>query len=377
MAARLKGPRAWIAGLVAVLVLLPGLGHAQAGVRECRLLDGGDTVTFQIPPSVSFELGQQPIDGSILYISKAYTFRYRCLNNAVVPKRAAIVILGDYAPIREALRKASLSLSIVYESLFLGQWSPDPLEPTYSPYFSVGDPYQGDSGERIGRIFLVLLMNRPITKPLRSFLPATFAFKLVADEGAVMAPGIFLNTTPSRFQYIPSCIGSVSVDNTVTFDTVLTTASYNGKLPQAKPFNLTARINSPAACPGMEPLIGPSASNNALDAFFLRTVVSFLPQSGERTDKFKETLFLKNADGQENGLQLTITNAANQTVKFGTLPMDQYGLTLPDYAGNVGPTLQGTTLSQIQTYTAHLERTGAELKTGTYSAQVLVKVTWY
>ncbi|WZB73531.1 hypothetical protein WJ972_18625 [Achromobacter insuavis] len=101
MAARLKGPRAWIAGLVAGLALLPGLGHAQAGVQGCRLLDGGDTVTFQIPSSVSFDLDRQPVGGSILYISKGYEFRYRCFNNASTPKRVALVILGDYAPIRE------------------------------------------------------------------------------------------------------------------------------------------------------------------------------------------------------------------------------------------------------------------------------------
>lgn len=377
MAARLKGPRAWIAGLVAVLALLPGLGHAQAGVQGCRLLDGGDTVTFQIPPSVSFDLDRQLPGGSIIYISKSYEFRYRCFNNATTPKRVALVVLGDYEPIRNSLREASLRLSIVYDSLFKGQWSPDPLYPTYLPYFSVDEPYLGDTGERIGRILMVLNLEQRVLKPLRAFLPATHAFKLVADESSLTAPGIFLNTTPSRFQYVPSCVGSVNVDNTVTFDTVLTTASYNGKLPQAKPFNLTARINSPAACPGLESLTGPPASSNPLDGFFLPTVVSFLPQSGERTDIFDREIFLKNANGQENGLKLSITNAANQQVKFGPVPMDQYGISDVRYVGNAGPTLYGTKLSATQAYTAHLERTGAELKTGSYSAQVLVKLTWF
>ncbi|WYX35236.1 hypothetical protein WJ966_28245 [Achromobacter xylosoxidans] len=151
---------------------------------------------------------------------------------------------------------------------------------------------------------------------MRVFLPPTFAFKLVADEAAVADPGIFLNSTASRFQFIPSCIGSVNVDNTVAFDTVLTTSNYNGKLPQAKPFNVMTRINSPA-CAGLASLTGPPSSDNPLDEFYLRTVVSFLPQGGERTDPTDESIFLRNADGQENGLKLSITNGANQTIKLG------------------------------------------------------------
>ncbi|WP_220125488.1 hypothetical protein, partial [Klebsiella pneumoniae] len=145
----------------------------------------------------------------------------------------------------------------------------------------------------------------------------------MADDNAVLQPGVFFNTTPTRFQFIPNCICVVGVDNTVAFDTVLTTTSYNGKLPQAKPFNLTMQINSSAACPGLDRLVVAPSSSGALDEFFLPTVVSFLPQSGERTDIFDREIFLKNANGQENGLKLSITNAANQMVRFGPVPMDQ------------------------------------------------------
>lgn len=377
MAARLKGPRAWIAGLVAVLALLPGLGHAQAGVRECKLLDGGNIVTVNVPPSVSFNLDVAPISGFPLYFSHPYIFDYRCINNAPGMKRAALVLTGDYAPLRQALRDASLTLGIVYVTFADDYWNPDPLGQNYQPFKSVGDPYQGDTGPRKGNIQLFLYATERVKTPRRVFLPATFAFKLVPDELAVDAPGIFINSTASRFQYIPNCVGSVSVDNTLLFDTVLTTANYNGKLPQAKPFNVTVRTNSAAACPGLDALIRPPDSGNPLDSLFMRTIVTFLPQSGERVDPFDETLFLRNADGQENGLKLTITNAANQTVKFGPVPFDQYGPANVHYVGNVGPILQGVVQSQTATYTAHLERTSAELKTGKYSAQVLVKVSWF
>ncbi|WP_431138021.1 hypothetical protein, partial [Psychroserpens mesophilus] len=79
---------------------------------------------------------------------------------------------------------------------------------------------------------------------------------------------------------------------------------------------------------------GPPASSNPLDGLFLPTVVSFLPQSGERTDIFDREIFLKKGNGQENGLKLSITNAANQQVKFGPVPMDQYGISDVRYVGN-------------------------------------------
>ncbi|MEB6660296.1 hypothetical protein MXL91_02495 [Achromobacter ruhlandii] len=368
--------RAWLVGVLTAFLLLPGVGHTQAAGRGCRLLDGGNIVTFNLPPSISFALDQQLIPGFPIYISSPYEFRYRCTNIPNLRRQAAISILGDFGPVLQALRNASLRLTIVYDNIEKGQWNPDPTAPTYAPYFSVDAPYDGDSGERLGRIILLLYAERRVTRPLRVFLPPSFAFKLIADETAGGDPGIFLNSSASRFQFIPSCVGAVNVDNTVIFDTVLTTANYNGKLPQAKPFNVTTRMNSPA-CPGLEGLTSPPSTSNPLDELYLRTAVSFVPQSGERTDLLDQTIYLKNADGQENGLKLTITNEANQTVTLGALPADDHGTFPSRYNGNLGGLLHGTTLSQTQTYTAHLERTTAELKTGKFSTQVLVKVTWF
>lgn len=368
--------RAWLVGVLTAFLLLPGVGHTQAAGRGCRLLDGGSIVTFSLPPSISFALDQQFIPGFPIYISSPYEFRYRCTNSPNLTRRAAISILGDFGPVRQALRDASLSMAVVYDSLEKGIWNPDPTAAVYSPFFSVDDPYQGDSGERLGRIFLLLYAEKSVTRPLRVFLPPSFAFKLIADETAGGDPGIFLNSTASRFQFIPSCVGAVNVDNTVTFDTVLTTVNYNGKLPQAKPFNVTTRMNSPA-CPGLEGLTSPPSTSNPLDELYLRTAVAFVPQGGERTDLLGQTIFLKNADGQENGLKLTILNEASQTVTLGELPRDDHGTFPSRYNGNLGGLLHGTTLSQTQTYTARLERTTADLKTGKFSTQVLVKVTWF
>uniref|UniRef100_UPI0035A062A7 hypothetical protein n=1 Tax=Achromobacter insuavis TaxID=1287735 RepID=UPI0035A062A7 len=364
MAARLKGPRAWIAGLIAAFLLLPGVGYAQAGVRGCWMIDGSDKVVLNLPPSVSFDIGAQPPAGMMLYRSREYHFRYRCLNNLPGMHRVVITKLADYATVQKAMDDASMELWITYGGVsFNPLWNPDPTSSSPAQYV-VGDPYQGDTGERDGFVMMILNAKKWTHVPLRSYLPPTTAFKLMADDNAVLQPGVFFNTTPTRFQFIPNCIGVVGVDNTVAFDTVLTTASYNGKLPQAKPFNVTMQINSSAACPGLDRLVVAPSSSGALDEFFLPTTVSFLPQSGERTDVLDEALFLKNADGQENGLKLTITNAANQKVRFGPVPIDQYGITNARYVGNVGPTLYGTKLSATQAYTAHLERTGAELKTG-------------
>ncbi|MFY2947829.1 hypothetical protein ACOTH1_03900 [Achromobacter ruhlandii] len=148
------------------------------------MLDGGGIVTFSLPPSISFALDHQFIPGFPIYISSPYEFRYRCTNSPNLTRRAAISILGDFGPIRQALRDASLSVAVVYDSLEKGIWNPDPTAAACSPFFSVDDPYQGDSGERLGRIFLLLYAEKSVTRPLRVFLPPSFAFKLIADETA-------------------------------------------------------------------------------------------------------------------------------------------------------------------------------------------------
>lgn len=367
--------RVWRGGGLIACMLAPALGYAQMGVRECTLLNGDNTVTFTIPPSVNFSSDSAPIAGSFLYLSRPYEFQYRCINNAPGLRRVAIVVQGDYAPLRQALRDASLRLDIVYDNLQLGSWNPDPLIFGHTPFFSVDAPYEKDTGVRLGRIFLMLFSTERVTTPLRVYLPATMAFRMIPDETATAAPGIYLNSRASRFQYIPQCIGSVNVDNTVQFDTILTTSNFNGKLPQTKRFNLTTQVNN--ACPGIAGLVAPPGPISG-DEFYVRTLVSFLPQSGERVDLMDDAIYLKNANGQENGLKLSITNAANQTIKFGPIPVDTHGEpSSAYYTSNLGVTLHGTSLALTQTYTARLERSGAELKTGKYSAQVLVKVAWF
>lgn len=366
----------WKGGLAIACLALPAWAHAQSATG-CQLLSGGDSVTFNVPPAVNLSSSNAPISGRILYISHPYEFQYRCTNSSPFPQRVALTVLGDYTPVRQAMRDASLRLDIVNDGDMINMWNPDPEVLGGRLTTTIREPYIGDTGIRSAYIVLILSSTKRVNTPLRVFLPPTSAFKLIADEWAAGSPGIFLNTTASRFQYIPVCVGDVSVDNVVQFDPVLTTVSYNGKLPQSKPFNVITRINQPA-CAGVDALVKPPSTSNPLDEFLLRLAVSFQLQSGGRIDIDDESLILTNAAGQENGLKLRITNASGQSVKLGPVSLDDHGVPHGYYRNNLAGSLHGSTLSLTQQYTAHLERQpGTVLRTGQYSAQMLVKFHYF
>ena len=88
------------------------------------------------------------------------------------------------------------------------------------------------------------------------------------------------------------------------------------------------------------------------------------------------SIILNNEDGVENGLKLQIldTSKANQPVEI--LP----ALVPPLYqdAGNFGQLMGDHPAAAVHTYTASLTPDpGKELKLGKYSAQVLVRVSYY
>ncbi len=105
--------------------------------------------------------------------------------------------------------------------------------------------------------------------------------------------------------------------------------------------------------------------------------MAFEPQGGERVDAMQQTLYLKNADGKENGLKLRITNAAGNYVQFGQLFINRLGRPISLSLNNIAAELLNMT-SVTQAYTAHLGRgPSIGLSIGTYNTQALVKATGY
>uniref|UniRef100_UPI00227F7525 hypothetical protein n=2 Tax=Gammaproteobacteria TaxID=1236 RepID=UPI00227F7525 len=90
------------------------------------------------------------------YLSREYHFKYRCLNNLPGMHRAVIAKLADYALVQKAMDDASMELWITYGGMnFTDLWNPDPTSSSPAQY-AVGDPYQGDTGERDGFVIMVL-----------------------------------------------------------------------------------------------------------------------------------------------------------------------------------------------------------------------------
>ncbi|MFY2842650.1 hypothetical protein ACOTJF_13225 [Achromobacter ruhlandii] len=370
-----QGARRALARVLMAIALMPAFAYGQATpANGCFSSAGANAVRLEIPPAVTFDLDRQLINGEWLYRSRVYEFNYRCVRNRAGLAQVGLRTLADFSLIRRALRDTGVRLDLIINGDVNRFWNPDPFIPGGSEDYFFGDPYAEDTGERTFTVSMLLIVDRQVTSPLRVFMPSSTAFKLVNDPWGVADPGIFITTSSTRFQYVPRCIGELAVDSVVPFDTVLNTATYNGKLPQAKPFQVITRVNP--ACPNLDPLIRPEGAN-ANDVFHLPLAVSFEPQGGERMDSMQQTVFLKNADGKENGLKLRITNAAGNNVQFGALFVDRLGMPISLSVNNIATPLLNTT-SVTQAYTAHLEREPAiGLSMGKYNTQVLVKASWY
>lgn len=366
-----------LARVLMAIALMPAFAYGQAHpANGCFSSAGANAVRLEIPPSVTFDLDRQLINGEWLYRSRVYEFNYRCYRNrpGINQSQVELRSLFDFAIIRQALRDTGVRLDLIINGDVNKFWNPDPMIPGGAEGYAFGDPYSQDTGERTLTVTMLLIVDRQITSPLRVFMPSTTAFKLINDSWGVADPGIFITTSATRFQYVPRCIGDLAVDSVVPFDTVLNTVTYNGKLPQSKPFQVITRVNP--ACPNLGSLTRPAGANPN-DVFHLPLAVSFEPQGGERMDPMLQTIYLKNTDGKENGLKLRITNAAGSNVQFGTLFVDRLGMPISLSVNNIAAPLMNTT-SVAQGYTAHLEREPTiGLVTGKYNTQVLVKATWY
>ena len=157
------------------------------------------------------------------------------------------------------------------------------------------------------------------------------------------------------------------------FKSVLAMTGNQANLPQQLPFNVTARVNP--AC-NLGSLTAPMVPDNANTRFLMWLSAQFVMQGPGRIGDGGTSIILNNEDGVENGLKLQIldTSKANQPVEI--LP----ALVPPLYqdAGNFGQLMGDHPAAAVHTYTASLTPDpGKELKLGKYSAQVLVRVSYY
>lgn len=360
----------------AAVLGLPGLAHAQNLSKRGCTSSGGFNI--QLISSVNFTLGKLPPPGTEIYRTVTYSINYECvhynqLGNAVT-STPQLYALADYSKLNDSLRKAGLQLAIIVNGDESNPWYPNliaglPISETHE----AGAAYTGTSGPRVLTIVAKLSVINDNPPAARYPVPSATVFKLVAAYGAGTSSGPFITTSATRMQFVPQCIGDVSVDNLVQFDRVMAVTGYMGTLPQQHPFTVTGRINPSCA---IGSLTAPASPDNAQTQFLMLLAAQFVLQGAGRLDDAGQSIILSNDDGVDNGLKMQILDADNANLPVTILPAPAP----PSRAdvGNFGQLVGYNPAAAVHTYTALLmPDPGKELKIGKYSTQVLVRVTYY
>ncbi|SUF96735.1 Uncharacterised protein [Salmonella enterica] len=343
---------------------------------------GGIPETLGLPPAVSFETGNVPANGAVLYTSPGWhDIRYQCSKSnsdaKVFKDGPALFLLSDgRALLKQALDNAGLKLQILVNS-DSNVWTP--LE---SDHTEVGS-YNNDNktGKKTLKLKaqLVVVDNRKITPGFYA-VPDLSAFKLLAFNGAFGSPGVPINTGAVRLQFVPKCFVKTSLSTPdINFGPVITT-DVNNSLSLSRPLTVTAGVNE--FCNGGGANLGNLRGSYTLHLnstvkgpYYLELPlkVSFMLNNGGRVSSDgKSILLYKEGTTDENGLQLKI-NAPDDgnpvTFNDTSSPVNKFG------EFNGAPDKK--TWSIQKTYTAVLSSTGRQVITGKYQAQVTVKVDYY
>ncbi|EAZ9289995.1 hypothetical protein D9P64_08970 [Salmonella enterica subsp. enterica serovar Kibi] len=371
--------------------ILPGFAGA-ADKNECTDWNGASSVIYlQLPDSVSFEPGKefQP------YISPPTTVKYKCsftlFPNPDKQHQVALTKLADLGPLTGALKNAGMKMELMItdSSGVSSSWTFSGTDPASAlqDHVNIGSTYPvlpGDTdrttGDRTLTIRTKLSREKGYNLPGFYVIPPLSSFKLVPYYGT-FSGGIPLNTPPIRLQYVPTCFVQSSLPtNNISFGPVLTTDADNS-LSRKIPFTVTANVNR-SCNSGLfgNLLTGYKPSLAGAQTYYLNLPlkVSFILNNGGVISADNKSIILhKKGTETENGLQLKITDGSGAPVTFGEIsttgsippPANQFG----KFQGSDS----GGTWNISNTYHAVLSSTGKPVITGSYSAQVTVKVEYY
>lgn len=358
-----------------MMSVLAGPGHAYAADTKCTALNGSmGTIKLQLPASVSFD----PQGDLKPYLSPPSKFDFTCSASDGASHTVGIIRLGDMAPLIDALNKAGLKLEIlVSDSSGGGESVWDFSVKTPAEYVNVGSSYIGTTGNRIMTFRTRLTRDQTKPKPNPGFyvVPGLTSFKLIPDYYSTKI-GPFLETPPIRLQYVPACFVRTRLGtNNVNFGPILT-SDVDSTFSRSIAFNVIADVNKSCNNGTFGNLLGSytvSVTGGTTNYYLeLPLKVSFiLNNGGEASSDRKSILLYKESTSDKNGLQLEIKAPDGNPITFNeaSLPVNEFGI----FQGAEG----GGTWNIINTYQAVLSSTGEQVKTGKYSAQVIVKVDYY
>lgn len=353
-----------------MMFVLAGPGYVYADVNYgCTIPDGGNSVTLNLPSSVSFAPLQKPQVGDVVYRSDTYKINYDCWsgNGGYVYLQR----LSDTGVLTQALKDTGLEMKFeIKNSDGTSIQAYNPLDS--SDQVKVSQFY---NSRITGTLYLHILLtvSRDIG-PVFAAVPALSAFRLAAVSGGFDGSRIDINSTPVRIQYVPVCFVQTRLNtNTVNFGPVLTTEVDNS-FTRSIPFTVTADVNS--SCDHGNLMDGYTAwPSGGPQTFYLNLPlkVSFVLNNGGVVSSDKKSILLyKKGTSDKNGLQLEIKPREGEPVTFNetSLPVNKFG----NFYGADG----GGKWVINNDYNAVLSSTaGEQVKTGKYSAQVTVKVDYY
>nr|HAF2588642.1 fimbrial protein [Salmonella enterica] len=358
-------------------VMLPGFADAaSAGDGFCKNLDGND-IRLNLPPSVSFV----PDTDFPPYTSPPVYINYQCTTNGTAT--VAITLLADLNPLTDALGKAGLKLEVLVTDSSGGGGSTWIFtgDKNKIDHINIGTPYTNDTKVRTMTIRMKVSRDTSALPPDPGFyaIPSLSSFKLVPYYSSFQGP--FIITPPLRLQYVPTCfVQTVLPTNNVNFGPVLTTDADNS-FSRKIPFTVTANVNkscNSGQFGNLQTGYKPDLTGAQIYYLNLPLKVSFILNNGGAISADNKSIILhKKGTETENGLQLKITDGSGAPVTFGEIsttgsippPANQFG----EFQGSDS----GGSWNISNTYHAVLSSTGKPVITGSYSAQVTVKVEYY
>ncbi|EEM2539378.1 fimbrial protein [Salmonella enterica subsp. enterica serovar Morehead] len=340
--------------LPAAVFLLAAYSLPAAAFNEQSSCEGTGNTRFQMN-SINWHSGMLPKPGTLIYTSPYYTVNYRCTTqlDSQLKFEPTLQILGDFQSAITALDRTGLKLDIS-----MTETGHSPV--TWYWYEMKGGPNTKPFGASMGSN--QTNVNRSVTFQLKLYVDKQINSAQIVDVGSLTAfsiipctscttvQGVHLTSTPFSIRYMPSNFGYVRISPT----TVNLGHIYTNYQNPEKRATFTVRAGQNLGVGGPD------------GKFTIPLQVTFT--TGKvLTDSNHAALMTSDDDGQPNGLTLSILNDAGNTLEFGK-PSDLGALVSGD-TGIIATPVE-------KNYTALLKESGGPLKTGPFSADVTVTVTY-
>ncbi|EBY9433388.1 fimbrial protein [Salmonella enterica subsp. enterica] len=355
-----------------MVFVLAGTGYAYASPGCTQTNGQTSAVRMHLPPSVTFLPGATPDLNKPLYTSPEYEVGYKCTNDGS-ETQIAMNRLQDLDPLLNALTVAGIKLVFhirdssgdTKEFIMNDAGFPPPT------VIFIGNRYKGTTS---GILYIRLEMYlKTVPKPGFYPVPSLSIFQIL-PQWSFSYGGFFITTDATRIQYVPTCFVKTSLStNKVDFGPVLT-SEIDSSFSILRPFNVGASVNSASGCDTgtLQNKYEVTTSGGKYDYYLnLPLKVTFSVASGGTPSSDNSAIILKNENGEDNGLQLKISDPAGNLVTFGDVLQPE------SHPANQLGEFDNGIFTVNKKYTATLSSTGKPVKIGKYNAQVTVKVSYY